>query len=535
MNWQVTSSIYGGQSYSTAQREAYETVANALLDQAQAFSALSASWQTTALQLNRHRVSATMCSASYGSGLSSGIAGANNASTVQHASLPYSQLIEQCNEHAQQCTRISEEFTTMAHSIIRAHSLYAEAELAALRNVNAITSRAATIAPSHLAVLGGYMAVDGYITKSKQEGASNPIHASDTVSWAYEGFLSGLASHLLLLMRIPHYGAAPVNAAASVTAMLSAPFKNLAQGNTLCIREVQAQTDVVRSSHSVASGMENLRRLAEERLGTIELHSGLSYATIAVQRYRRADGTDGWLVLVPGTDGQEDSPFGWEQNVELMSDKSWQRKRADSLRLVNMAMSKAGIGKDDEVAIIGHSQGGIVAAAAAADLQDRYNITHVVTAGSPIANHPIPEQTWVTSIEIEDEVVASLDGKTNPVTPQWLTIRGQVSAVPGTTAMSTEDDGSYIPEAGMPQSELTGALVANAPKQKEITHWLKYHQAAYAHASDQGSYAVTQHEQHFQEIIDGELLETHYYEGRMLQSTPPEALQWLAKPKVGIL
>ena len=44
------------------------------------------------------------------------------------------------------------------------------------------------------------------------------------------------------------------------------------------------------------------------------------------------------------------------------------------------------------MAIVGHSQGGIVAAALASDLKDSYAIDHVVTAGSPVANHPIPPQ-----------------------------------------------------------------------------------------------------------------------------------------------
>lgn len=62
------------------------------------------------------------------------------------------------------------------------------------------------------------------------------------------------------------------------------------------------------------------------------------------------------------------------------------------------------------MALIGHSQGGIVAAALASDYADTYRIEHVVTAGSPIANHPISSNTWVTSVEMDDELVAALDG-----------------------------------------------------------------------------------------------------------------------------
>ena len=79
-------------------------------------------------------------------------------------------------------------------------------------------------------------------------------------------------------------------------------------------------------------------------------------------------------------------------------------------------MRQAGIGKDEPVALIGHSQGGIVAATLASDWAEEYTIEHVVTAGSPVANHPIPQRTWVTSVEIDDELVAALDGAANPVT-----------------------------------------------------------------------------------------------------------------------
>ena len=52
--------------------------------------------------------------------------------------------------------------------------------------------------------------------------------------------------------------------------------------------------------------MEDLRRLAEERLGKTDLDSGLDYGTIAISKYRKSDGTNSWLVTIPGTDGKHD-------------------------------------------------------------------------------------------------------------------------------------------------------------------------------------------------------------------------------------
>ena len=91
------------------------------------------------------------------------------------------------------------------------------------------------------------------------------------------------------------------------------------------------------------------------------------------------------------------------------------------------AMKQAGFKSNEPGALIGHSQGGIVAATIASDLKDDYDIEHVVTAGSPVANHPIPEKTWVTSEEMDDELVAALDGAANPSSDHWLTVRGTAS------------------------------------------------------------------------------------------------------------
>ena len=78
-------------------------------------------------------------------------------------------------------------------------------------------------------------------------------------------------------------------------------------------------------------------------------------------------------------------------------------------------------------------------------------------------------------------------------------------------------DGSCTPGA-TPITGLTpydAASVAGSTNGRELSHWLKYHQAAYRNATDLGSPAVDAHERHFQQIIDGELIDTRYYEGRM--------------------
>ena len=154
------------------------------------------------------------------------------------------------------------------------------------------------------------------------------------------------------------------------------------------------------------------------------------------------------------------------------------------------------------MALIGHSQGGIVAATLASDWAEEYTIEHVVTAGSPVANHPIPQRTWVTSVEIDDELVAALDGAANPVTDNWLTVQGHVSPAPAATPSTVHSDGSCTPGA-TPITGLTpydAAPVAGSTNGRELSHWIKYHQAAYQNATDLGSPAVQRHEAHSRKL-----------------------------------
>ncbi|MBW3094302.1 alpha/beta hydrolase [Bifidobacterium sp. 64T4] len=393
----------------------------------------------------------------------------------------------------------------MAELLVRAHSLYSEAEWKTREAFNEVGQAITKSAPRYasLGMLG--LILGGLGASWIAEGKPKPSAASQVTAPLQEAYLSGIGA---LISGTTYFQGLfakdEVNQAAGSISKYSGPVKDLAQGNTLTVRKVRSTVDMVGPSTSVAESLENLRRLGEDKY---KLGSGLRYATIAVQRYEREDGTNAWLVTIPGTDGHADSPFGWEQNVELMSDDAEQRKRADSARMVVEAMRKAGIRSDEPVALIGHSQGGIVAAQIAADQSDSYNICHVVTAGSPVANHPIPEKTWVTSIEIEDELVAALDGAQNPESEHWLTIRGTVTP----TAPQTVEDGVIIPQS----NPYAAAPVTNASEGQELSHWLKYHQAAYQNASDLGSQAVEKHERHFAGVISGNLRETLYYEGRM--------------------
>lgn len=82
------------------------------------------------------------------------------------------------------------------------------------------------------------------------------------------------------------------------------------------------------------------------------------------------------------------------------------------------AMRRAGIRPRDKVMLVGHSEGGLVALNAARDAVNsgEFDVTHVVTAGSPIGliAGDVPSRVKVLALENSRDVVPHLDGRANP-------------------------------------------------------------------------------------------------------------------------
>lgn len=94
-------------------------------------------------------------------------------------------------------------------------------------------------------------------------------------------------------------------------------------------------------------------------------------------------------------------------------------------RGVQQAMLDAGLdGKD--VMLVGHSQGGMVSAALAADpgFTRHFHVQHVVTAGAPTAQvAELPSGTHAIHLENRGDAVPLLDGEDNPDQPHRTTVR----------------------------------------------------------------------------------------------------------------
>jgi hypothetical protein len=144
----------------------------------------------------------------------------------------------------------------------------------------------------------------------------------------------------------------------------------------------------------------------------------------------RIDGVHGrrWVVSIPGTANWSPvagrSPFDLTGNVRLMA-----AQRCAAMTGVVAAMRELGVQKGEPVLLAGYSQGGIVAAAVAADpsVRREFTVSHVLTSAAPVASVPIPADIQVLSLEHSDDLVPRLDGSPNRDRPNWTTVTAPAS------------------------------------------------------------------------------------------------------------
>ena len=147
--------------------------------------------------------------------------------------------------------------------------------------------------------------------------------------------------------------------------------------------------------------------------------------TIEIQTLRAANGTVRHVVYLPGTDRFAAVPWRPDADVrDLPADLHViAGDHATYAAGIERAMREAGIGPRDPVLLVGHSLGGMEAASLLAH-GSGFDVTHVVTAGSPVGTEPgYPPGTHVLSLENRGDVVPLLDGRDNADSVQQVTVR----------------------------------------------------------------------------------------------------------------
>ena len=195
---------------------------------------------------------------------------------------------------------------------------------------------------------------------------------------------------------------------------------------------------------------------------------------ISIQRVEHADGRVSWVVYVPGT---TDWTVGDGEPQDLLTNLEGVGGTPTAMEsAVVTAMRQAGIQPGEEVALYGHSQGGITVSNIAADpaIQDRYNITTVLTAGSPTAGAAIPDDVHALHLENAGDAVPGLDAAPTPTGPH------RQVAMLDTHQM---DMGGY-PHASDVYAQATEGLEERAP---ELADW----RTSFSHASGAGEQGAT--------------------------------------------
>ncbi|WP_432563810.1 hypothetical protein [Kineococcus sp. SYSU DK003] len=134
---------------------------------------------------------------------------------------------------------------------------------------------------------------------------------------------------------------------------------------------------------------------------------------VRLERITQPDGTVAWIVEIPGTQDWTPVPADGGTPMDLTTNlRAVAGEPTATAAAVTQAMRLAGVGAGEPVMLAGHSQGGLTAAALAADaaVREEFAITHVVTAGSPVDGITVPDSVAVLSLEHTGDVVPALDG-----------------------------------------------------------------------------------------------------------------------------
>ena len=198
---------------------------------------------------------------------------------------------------------------------------------------------------------------------------------------------------------------------------------------------------------------------------------------IRVETYSGKGGKETLLVYLPGTQTLNPlpghNPFDPTTDAMLATDP----KNSELLKAITKAVHEAGSnGKD--VILAGYSLGGIAAANIAAS--GEFNVTGVITIGSPVGGVELQESIPVLSVEHSNDPVPAATGESNPLKANWVTTSRELQLKPGEFAMDAHELSHYkVTLALTDRSELPGVkrvreLILDQLAGKQLTETQTY-------------------------------------------------------------
>ncbi len=303
--------------------------------------------------------------------------------------------------------------TDLAGAVEAARASYTEAD----SETNAALAALSAASDAQITVLNGIFrqAFGPFIPSGSVMGASRNALllglAGDQTSPMHELLVDDMANSILKMHPAPwtlkSKGSNMERLAAEVTDVAQQIDGNLIRAGSATLVPTPANLQPVRGLQDAAERVQNLYRLPEVKPGTV-----------AIQKNSLPNDETTWVVMVPGTQGgvTEEHGFDWLSNALLIRGGD-----APPTQVVQDAMRQAGIEKNDKVTLIGHSQGGL----SAIDISnsDEFDVSHVVTMGTPTALQSSNESTQYLAVEAEKDIVPALDGNVNTDRLNRTTVR----------------------------------------------------------------------------------------------------------------
>lgn len=192
-----------------------------------------------------------------------------------------------------------------------------------------------------------------------------------------------------------------------------------------------------------------------------------------------------WSVVIRGT--QKWSVGGSNPQDMLSNFQAIAGVDSEQEAAVRQAMDMAGIHKGEPVEIVGHSQGGIIAASLASDPQitQKYDIASVLTAGAPVSGFSTDPSVHMLALENTRDIVPALDGQANTHESNCVTV-----SFDGNELGVTEGDGrpKFAHDIGvyrtvMERIEAEGAQNTSRNRIQEVLQWEQHRKSTLGIAS----------------------------------------------------
>jgi predicted alpha/beta hydrolase family esterase len=157
-------------------------------------------------------------------------------------------------------------------------------------------------------------------------------------------------------------------------------------------------------------------------------NTAVDKSTVRIERYEG----NKFLVYIPGTQNWSlipgENPLDLRSNLYAMAAP----ELAASERAVQSALISAGVAAGAKVVLVGHSQGGIIAANIASRKQP-FTVAGVLTFGAPVSQQAAHLRVPTLSIEHTNDSVPKLDLKQNPDASNWVTVQSEALIDPASS------------------------------------------------------------------------------------------------------